>query len=470
MVVATIRPFLSSCILEGKIVVGKKRVKNVDPASSFADHGAAVDDMFASVASHVMAKRGKQGELVETRSDELCVLPVPALSVRYLLQSVGWLLSRVVEVVGASASYKSTFAVEIVRWHALCNGRGAILEAEDKPTPDLRDAVLHHQTNFLQVQSCESLEAWQSTAVFYAKEFKKQCSRAGGPGKAVPLAIVVDSFSGKACAATIKKIEDKGYAERNYAIEANLIKTWLQVYPGLINGWPFSLIGVNHVKTFANETGTQRNVPGGKAIGYHESVQIELTKLGGLKDKATHSYVDINMTTYKNTYGRVGISLTVPLTFWYATDENGLQRLFARWEWWTASTLLLTGYGMSQARQAAFLPKIAPVIDMHEKSGGNQGKLYWSNRLGVASSDALPPHDFGMLLETRVDVLAELYDVLGIAHRPFFKPGIDYMGQYPGNEHIVAQAELSRQKCALRDGLPADAEVTGACNEADEIC
>jgi hypothetical protein len=179
--------------------------------------------------------------------------------------------------------------------------------------------------------------------------------------------------------------------------------------------------------------------------------------------------VDINMTTYKNTYGRDRISLTVPLTFWNVTDENGLQRLFARWEWWTASTLLLTGYGMSQARQAAFLPKIAPVIDMHEKSGGSQGKLYWSNRLGVPSSDALPPHDFGMLLETRVDVLAELYDVLGIAHRPFFKPGVDYMGQYPGNEHIVAQAELSRQKCALRDGLRADAEVTGACNEED-VC
>ncbi len=433
--------YTAPVLVEGHM--GKNRERIVNEQNNFAGPTTDVDALFDKVASAVEVRRGKKGDLVGTKGDELQVLPVPSLAMRYVLQSVGWLLSRVTQIVGPPGSYKSTFATEVVRWHLLCNGRGAVLEAETKPTPELRAAGLHYQTNGIRVETCQSLESWQRAAWFYTETMKKQCSLKGGPGPTIPLAIVVDSISGKACESTIAKVQTEGSGYRDYAVEANINKMWFQTYSGLSLGWPFSLIGVNHVKKSMSSnpmSGSDRSVPGGEAVKYQQATDLQLDIVQSIRDYATYSQAIVRLRTFKNTYGRSGLQANIPLTFWYVRDENDVPRLYLKWEWWIATTRLLCGDGMSATTKAKLLPKIEEAIDIHEKSGGAAGKLYWSKRLGIASSDAVSANDFGMIIETRPDVLHDLYCAMGIAYRPMFTPGVSYMSQFQGFEHVVEQA------------------------------
>jgi len=89
---------------------------------------------------------------------------------------------------------------------------------------------------------------------------------------------------------------------------------------------------------------------------------------------------------------------------------------------------------MRKALADSLLPQIKEVCDLHEKDGGSRGKLYWSTSLGVPSSDAMPAHDLGLMLEDRKDILDALYPVLGIKTRKFFEPGVDYMNQLEAAE------------------------------------
>jgi hypothetical protein len=123
--------------------------------------------------------------------------------------------------------------------------------------------------------------------------------------------------------------------------------------------------------------------------------------------------------------------------------------------------LLCKCAGQTKTVAGMLHPRLKEVCDVHEKKGGSKGTLYWSNRLGVTSSDAMPAHDLGMLLEQSPNVLAELYPVLGIQRRPFFKPGVDYLGQLDDYEHVVLQAEAAQQSVDRAKALQEQALALG---------
>ncbi len=422
--------------------MGKKKARDTyDEANAVPGMGVDIDAMFGGIVNDVGAKRNKAKDPVGAH-DEIMLMPVPSLAVRYLLQSAGYPLARVIEVVGAQASYKSTFAIELARWHMLCAGRAVLLEVESKPTPDLRNAILAYDNRKLHVESCGSLESWQRTAMYYQEQFRKQCEKAAGPGRTIPFAIIVDSLMAKACEETQKKVRENGHAKRDFAVEAMLIKTWMQVFPNEIVGWPFSFIGVNHMKPGTDKQGLPtRNIPGGTSVKFQESVQIELTRMR-VNERVHDMEVIVRLQTYKNSYGRDRVRIQVPLRFWHEIGGDGVQRLYAKWEWWTATTNLLTGGGgLADAANARLQSRIKDIIDVHEKGS----KMYWSNRLGVPSSDPLTAHEFGMLIESDVPLLCELYDALGIAYRPFFMPGVRYMAHHSGDDSVLLHAETSQR-------------------------
>jgi len=429
--------------------VAKKKARDAyTETNGIPGNGVDIDDMFDRVVSDVSAKRNKAEDPV-SEHDEIAVMPVPSLAIRYLLQSVGWPMARGVEVVGEEASYKSTFAIEIARWHFLCNGRGVLLEVEDKPTPDLRNATLHYDTRKLQVETCNSLESWQRAAMFYAHEFKKQCGRANGPGPTIPLVIIVDSLMARACEETQNKVRERGYAKRDFAMEANLLKTWMLCFPGELVGWPFTFLGVNHMKPGTDSQGNRtRNIPGGKSTKFQESLQIELSQ-GKVTERVNDMEVQVRMVTYKNSYGKGKVSIQVPLRFWHEQGSDGISRLYAKWEWWTATTNLLVGSaGLSAAAAARVQSRTKNVIDIHEKKKDE----YWSNRLGIPSSDPVTAHEFGVLIGNDLPFLLELYDALGIAHRPFFMAGTRHLATSTGSQVLLQHAEESgriyAQQCA----------------------
>jgi hypothetical protein len=182
------------------------------------------------------------------------------------------------------------------------------------------------------------------------------------------------------------------------------------------------------------------------------------------------------MSTLKNSYGPDGVRIRVGFKTWHQNDapegEEPVMRLHSRFEWWAASVaLIVEGLGMSKADATRAIPRMQEACDIKAVSAGALGKHYYSKRLGVSKSDAIPAHDLGMLLEQRPDVLADLYEVTGIQRRPFFKPGIDYMRQLEDYAYVAAQADAAddsiRRMKALQEHLASAAPASALSIQTD---
>jgi len=400
------------------------------------------------VVKDVQNKRKKEGALIGC-SDLLCVLPMPALSCRYLYQNEGYPLSCVCQIVGPEGCYKSTYAAEKVRWHRMCGGMGTIIEAESKPAVDMRMAVVNWDENTFHVEQAATVEDWQSLTTRFYNGVKHEMSLKDGPGATIPYGLVVDSLTGKKSRKTRADIEKLGHAKTRFATEAKLISDYMGVMPDWLVGWPFSFIGVNHLKANIDKmTGmVDRTIPGGWELKFQQAFEVEMGRIGGILEFKNFKQAKIAMMLYKNTYGPERQRIHVNLKTWQQQDDPNdpeLKRLHARFEWWESSILLLAkGEGMTQKRSGLLLPQLKEACDIHEKSGGTRGKLWWSKRLDVPSSEAMSAHDLGVLLERRPDVLADLYPILGIARRPFFRPGVDFLAQVEEFAHVAAQADAA---------------------------
>jgi RecA/RadA recombinase len=426
----------------------KKSTKNVaddvtvDPTTGEA---IAVDTVMDTVERDSEAYMGKKGHLVG-HEPLIHVLPVPAISCRIIMQNEGLPLSRCYQLVGPAGSYKSTMAAEWARWHRICGGGGFLKEAETKPTPDLRNSVVNWDVKAIRVADCDTVDEWQLKTMKDTQFLQKRLEQKDMPGRTVPFCMIVDSLTGKPSERTRKKILEDGHASPHFAIEAQMISDWLKTYPGVIRDWPFTFVGVNHLKVHRDAlTGEiDYQVPGGQALKFHCAAIIELNRLGKIKEYANYKAATVSMRTIKNSYGTDDARICVRFKTWLQEDAEGVHRLHSRFEWWEASILYLCdGYGISDAKSKPLLPKINEVCDFHSKSGGSVGKLYWSKRLGVTSDDALPPHDLGLELERHPDVLADLYPILGIQRRPFFEPGVCFQGKLEDYAYVTRQAEAA---------------------------
>ena len=404
------------------------------------------DEAFEQAMRAVEAKMLKQGNLID-HNPLLVLLPVPAFSCRHLLQVEGLPLSCVYQVVGQEASYKSTFGMEILRWHRLCGGSGLLSEAETKPTPDMRNAVLNYDLDAVRLMSCQTMNDWQRQATWVTNALRK----AVDARTVAPWCHVVDTLTGKVTEQTMKKIDETGFAGQHYPVEAKSIADFMRAHPQKMLGLPFTFVGINHLKLAHREDGSiDHNVPGGYALKFQCAMIMELERVGQIKEYANYSAATVRMQTIKNSYGRDNQRLIVRDKTWLQEDEPGLSRLHGRFEWWEASILLLgKGLGMSKANAERWVPKMREICDIHEKASGAQGTLYWSKRLDVPSSDAMTAHDLGMRLEQSIPVLNDLYNACGIARHTFYAPGIDYIKTLEGYGHVIAQAAAAddyRQK------------------------
>jgi len=405
----------------------------------------ATDNVMDIAEADSEAYMGKKGHLVGHDS-VMHVLPMPAISARILFQNEGLPLSRVYQVVGPAGSYKSTFGAEICRWHRICGGGGFLKEAETKPASDLRNSVVNWDVKAIRMEDADTIEEWQAKVMKGTQFLQKRLEQKDMPGRTIPFCMMVDSLTGKPSARTKKDIMETGHAKPHFAIEAQLISDWLKAYPGVIRDWPFTFVGINHLKVHRDSlTGeVDYQMPGGQALRFHCAAIIELNRLGKIKEFSNYKAATISMRSIKNSYGADDARISVRFKTWMQEDAEGVHRLHSRFEWWEASILYLAdGYGQTKTKAAQVLPAVKEVCDFHSKAGGSLGKLYWSKRLGVESSDAMPAHDLGVELERHPDVLAELYPVLGIQRRPFFQPGVDFQGQLEDYAYVTQQAEAA---------------------------
>jgi len=393
-----------------------------------------VDDSLDSALKVLQNKLSKGDKILGSPPTLLLGLPVPSLAVRYLLQNTGMPLGVVYHLVGPPASFKSTLAVEIGRWHHACGGAIIICEAETKPTPALRESIIGSDPPRVVVYECRFLEEWQRAIIEAVKIMK---DRQGEDQK--PIAFIVDSYMGKLPSKLFNDVLRQGFAQRHFGEAAMLIGDWLSAYTSAVQGYPYNLIGVNHLKESVHPiTGLPvYRTPGGQYLRHQNSIEIRVTRSRTEQKKAGDiSYHEtlIQLYTSKNCRGAQDKKIAVVLRQWNeVVDDKPM--LISNFEWWEATTwMLYDGTGMPKADKEILLPKVKKILDIKKRA---RGDLFYCEQLKVPQSDPISAHDMGIKIEEQKDILQELYKIFGInvidlydAEKPLVKSKVETGDDY----------------------------------------
>ncbi len=396
----------------------------------------SVDACLAGIMDEAKAKFGEDRIYTGKESEARLVgLSVPALSMRYLLQSNILPLSRAVQITGTQESCKSSFLYEIYRWIRCNGGRSYHIENESKDSDALRLSILNYDHNASELFVSDSLEEWQKYLTWLTDESVIKAQLLGtkdkpGPGKSVPIGFGVDSLTAKSSLEVQTGVEERGFADRVHPVDALKLSSYLKCLPQRLVGWPFIFLCTNHLKPQKGPTGAiDYHTPGGYSIKFQETFEIRMKRIADI-DSGDNG-VMIQFVTQKNSIGPGRKSIKAAFRWYFDQNMNGRQVSY--WDWNAATVALLDEF------KGGLRGQLEDICDIHTKSAG--GKKAWSKVLGVPSDDPQPYGVVGALLETRADLMTNIHKVLGVREYSVFKAGVDYRQQLKDATLAIESAE-----------------------------
>lgn len=387
----------------------------------------SLNSMFSSMQGQAQLDLGQKISIGSEAESMLVGLPLPALCLRYLFQSTTFPLSRITQITGEEGSAKSAFLYEMFRWHMVYGGGAILAENENKDSPELRNSILQWHTPYLSrliITSTHSLEGWQDVFTKFVEMARRNQDDKAGPGRTVPIIFAVDSLMSTAPNAEIEAVNRDGHASRGYALAANLIARYMRTMPDRIREYPFSVVGTNHLKPGTDARGLPTStVPGGKAVKFMESFEIEMRKAAQCDiDRLEYGGLRLKLIAKKNSLGPSRKSITAEMLWWYADDGDGTFRQQTAWDWDAATVELLMSFENVKGKKTIY----KRLMDICDIQVSKSTRMAWSRTLGISKDDAQPYRVVGTALEQRPDLLSQMYQVLGITPRRPFQPGVDY--------------------------------------------
>ena len=427
----------------------KKRADETTPAES-----PPLENLDAFFRGRVEAARQRFGQrdvFLGSESDALLV-GVPmfgghepdavqypgCLALEFVLAQDVFPLGLLIQLVAKTGVGKSALLAEFGRWFFLAGGGMILLENETKFNPSWYRSILG-DSNFERtpLYRCRSVEDWQRKLSYAISDMQRQMlgtKQQPGPGRVFPVLYGVDSIMGKTSEDTQEKILGKsteaglrgttglGAADRGYPIEALKITRYLRTIPQELDGWPFALVLVNHLRVVRNDEGIEeRRKAGGEQVNFQESFELELAKYGGHKrriESAEYEGYLVRLSCEKNSFGPTHRAAVVRIIWWEEETETGwVQRTQWDWDWATVHLLYQILHGerthprIRQALKAAdFHLECPSVSDIENRA--------WSRSLGMTPGDACSWSEFGALLRRQPEWMQRLRTCLRINSRP----------------------------------------------------
>jgi RecA/RadA recombinase len=477
------RPPRSQLIATGKDTkpASKRgRKKSSESVDVFTATPAALvlDKAMGNLMQTLKNDKGASNLIDNQKQAELVGLPIPSLMLQHVLGTTVLPLSRIFQIVGEEGSCKSSFLYEIMRWFCVYNGLCVISENENKDAKDLREAILEHKQEYLQRVATfptHCVEDWQTLitrTVQSNKEVMIGTKSKPGVGKTYPVLIGVDSIKGTGLRNAIDKIMDEGFASPEFPKFAAVITQYMQTIPKLIGGFPFLIIGTNHLKPGVHQTNPNipvENVPGGKSIKFMETYEIKMEKMGEIKKKDL-SGVKLRFRSRKSATGPTKLFGDASFVWTYdkkqvpAVDDDGnlifdahgenvlleVSQQRAWWDWTGADIEFLLSWLTEYRKDITRGKKLARIVDLQEHTS-NLGKTVSSKALGIPEDKPVSYSEAGKLLHARPDLLRKLRNELGILDRAVFKPGLDYAKQ------VEAAVAAEQARAAARGEILQDA-------------
>jgi RecA/RadA recombinase len=297
-----------------------------------------------------IAKSGAKSMAISEHFKYYGGVPFGHISQEYLFSSSVMPLNSIIEFFGDEGSCKTSLVLSLLNQLFLePGGEGRLINTENKLNLPLIQSLISPEADAemrFKIDNCDSQEAAQSVITAYVKElraktFGKRCDK-------MPhlLGLALDSFR-VASETTVDSVESDGHSKKNYAVEANLWRSYMGSYTSMASMLPMVWMIVNHLveKDSANGFGKVKDTGGGRALKFYETYRICVSKVKTNKSKS-EVYTDIMLRTYKNSNGPVGNKIMPRIIYKSSNNtedgEDGqLHRTVVDWN--VADALLLTG-------------------------------------------------------------------------------------------------------------------------------
>lgn len=451
--------------------MAKRRASNAAPPVAGENRAGYLNNTFEAMRAQGQHVLGSDVSLGTDRDSDMVGLPLPALALRYMFATTIFPLGRITQIVGEEGCGKSRLADEIGRWHMQHGGGVVLAENENKDSPDMRYALWRWNQDWmarLLSKPTYALEEWQDVFTTYLKLWREHMDAPDGPGRTIPVVFVVDSVMATAPYSEIEQVMKEGHAARGYALAAQLISRYMRAIPSMIRGYPFSVIGTNHMKPGMDPQGRPTvSVPGGKSLKFMETFEIEIRKAasGYDIDKLEYSGLRLRLTAKKNGAGPSRREIIAEVLWWFEPGPDGRPLQQAAWDWDTASIEMIQRFEVLQGKKTIY-NRLRDITGITIVDKGK--KLAYSPKLGYPSSDPVEYRILGAELEKPqyADMMTEIHDVLGIIPRHEFRPGTDYRDAVAAAEREAkARAALVPEQISELPTLDLDGHVVDADNE-----
>lgn len=408
------------------------------------------DSVFAKLrekAAKIHSKNPGMRYTRRTMNSFMIGMPSPSLAFSYGLGVNVVPLSRFMQIVGGTGSFKSALTFDLKRQvielaETGAEYMGGVLpgivnydETENKFASDFFWSFLEHREEYDSVVNIRESPLFETWAANQVQTFKDWEELFADVGWITPLYMGVDSISGGTSKAEIDRMDKAGGVPSiGPPVTANLMTKYFSALPSRLSGRPVLYVAVNHLKEFTDfNTGLpKRNVPGGKASHFAESMELELRRVKDIRHNTLPGAV-VSIRFFKNCFGDSRNKIEVPVRWMYdyveiedpETGETKLdKRQWSMWDWPTASIDLLERVRLQADKRGGdkeMADRVAEIVDLHISHG-----RVWSTALGISQKSKLSVHEAGCVLEENADVLEALMPVLGIRRGVFFKPGTDF--------------------------------------------
>lgn len=425
------------------------KTKKVDEQWSGANRKIARDTFFGQ---QVVEARKKFGDdvMLGSETDKLVIgIPCPALAFEYVTGQDCFLLGIIIQLVGKTGLGKSAMLAEFGRWFDMAGGGMYLCEAEDKFNPAWYESILGPEVfGRMPLYRCSSVEDWQRKNTASIKSLQRAMigtKEEPGPGRTIPVLGGVDSITGKQSEETMEKILGEigksglrgttgtGHATRGHPVEAQVITRYMRTIPSLLKNWPFTLVLVNHLRIKKDDAGnTERVKTGGDQVGFQESLELELRKIGGHKKMIRCSEFTgfpVELSCEKSSFGETHRRAQTRILWRHEQNQKTgewHQRTVIDWDW---STVHLLNSIANGEKSDPLQRKALQAIDFHIDcpSAGDVENKAWSRTLGMKAKDALSWAEVGAMIRENEDLMVELRGALRIKRRPWLAG--EYMEQ-----------------------------------------
>jgi RecA/RadA recombinase len=408
--------------------------------------------------------------------EKLLTVPIPHLSLQWLVESTGWPLGRYTQSAGPFGSFKSSFAFQLCDWFLRAGGIVLDIDTEGKTSAELRNSVVSSEFTDKSNKVCRrfqhgvatSINEWQRMLVYNLENFKQKLADTGTDKvDAPPYLLVVDSLNGVSSEESIKRLMENGSsAGRAFSEDPMVISRFYKESSGFVGALPVCVHLTNHEKPDLMQANVMRR-PGGVAPDYYATLDIQF-KRGpygtAMGTAATYEYTTYNgrtvkMKMRKSSMGTNGKELCVCFKWTYKVDASGRMEQVSWWDFEEATAMLIQKF----AKRLKHLIDVASVAKRLKAgntyphfyvTGGNEALC---SGLPTSADTALPANVFGALIESNPALMAELQNELHIHPHPIVTRAQEFM---PNTTRQRAMYALVGQ-AALLGGAVAEDEFAG---------